>query len=43
MGTGENLRVRSFIIDSESIGLLKQLSLVVTMAILGDFFHLHNS
>ena len=43
LGTWKSLRVQGFMIDLESIGVLKELSLVATTATLGKFFYLNNS
>ena len=43
MGTWKSLRVQGFMIDPESIGVSRQLSLVATTATLWNYFYLHNS
>ena len=43
METWKSLRVQGFMIDSESIGVLKGIKLGCHDGNLGELFHLHNS
>ena len=43
MGTWKSLRVQGFMIDPESIGVLKEIELGCHDGNIGELFYLHNS